>query len=345
MRCREARRTLVAYLDGEVMPSERTLLESHLAGCPRCEQELATLGGGRRRVTESLRSVAAQASPSPRALARLQAALDNDRPIHDQRLGEQRMRLRWKIAYGTIAAVVLAAAIIAGVPSTRAAAGDFFAAVFHIEMKPLELGYLPDGFELGPVFQTGSVEIASPAAEDSGAAASWQSAEQKQQSLYQNGDQFLLVTTEKGSQQPLPDGEPAEVNGLNAVLQTGLSGTVDPAPALPAGAASGSSGGVASVTVSGAAPQGEGPSFEVGAGAGTVIMGSGVVIGGTANAADSGPVIAPAGDQPPVMPVALTYQNAIKLTWIVDGTRVEVLTNLPFEELLKVAEGLKLGDE
>jgi hypothetical protein len=255
------------------------------------------------------------------------------------------MRLRWKIVYGTIGAVVLAAAIIAGVPSTRAAAGDFFAAVFHIEIKPLELGYLPDGFELGPVFQTGSVEIASPATEGGGAAASLQPAEQKQQSLYQNGDQFLLVTTDKGSQEPLPDGEPAEVNGLNAVLQTGLSGTVDPAPALPNDAVSGSSGGVASVTVSGAAPQGEGPSFEVGAGAGTVITGSGVVIGGTANAADSGPVTAPAGDQLPVVPIAFTYQNAIKLTWIVDGTRVEVLSNLPLEELLKVAEGLKLGDE
>ena len=45
------------------------------------------------------------------------------------------------------------------------------------------------------------------------------------------------------------------------------------------------------------------------------------------------------------MPAAFTYQNAIKLTWIVDGTRVEVLSNLPLEELLKVAEGLKLGDE
>jgi hypothetical protein len=255
------------------------------------------------------------------------------------------MRLRWKIVYGTIGAVVLAAAIIAGVPSTRAAAGDFFAAVFHIDIKPLELGYLPEGFEPGPVFQTGSVELASPAAENGGAAAPLQSAEQKQQSLYRNGDQFLLVTTEKGSQQPLPAGEQAEVNGLKAVLQIGLSGTVDPAPEPPNDAVTGSAGGVASSTASGVAPQGEGPSFEVGTGAGAVITGSGVATAGAAGAADSGQAIAPAGDQPPVMPVAFTYQNAIKLTWIVDGTRVEVLSNLPLEELLKVAEGLKLGDE
>ena len=90
------------------------------------------------------------------------------------------------------------------------------------------------------------------------------------------------------------------------------------------------------------APQGEGPSFEVGTGAGAVITGSGVA---TAGAAGSGQAIAPAGDQPPVMPVAFTYQNAIKLTWIVNGTRVELLSNLPLEELLEVAEGLKLGDE
>jgi hypothetical protein len=255
------------------------------------------------------------------------------------------MRLRWKIVYGTIAAVVLAVAIIAGVPSTRAAAGDFFAAVFHIDIKPLELGYLPEGFEPGPVFQTGSVEMAAPGTDGSGTAASPQIAEQREQSLYQNGDQFLLVTTEKGSQQALPAGEPAEVNGLKAVLQTGLSGTVDPTAAPPSDAVTGSAGGVASSTASGAAQQGEGPSLQVGTGAGAVIQGSGVVIGEAAGAADPGPVTAPAGDQPPAMPVAFTYQNAIKLTWIVNGTRVEVLSNLPLEELLKVAEGLKLGDD
>ena len=254
------------------------------------------------------------------------------------------MRLRWKIAFGTIGAVVLAAAIIAGVPSTRAAAGDFLAAVFHIEMKPLELGYLPEGFALGPVIQTGSVEIASPAAEDGGAVALPQPAEEKQQSLYQNGDQFLLVTTEKGSREPLPGGEQASVNGLEAVLQTGLSGTVDPFPAPARDAVGASGGGVASATASGAAPLGDGPSFEVGTGAGTVVTGSGMVTGGTAGAGDSGLVTTPAGDELPALPVSFTYQNAIKLTWIVDGTRVEVLSNLPLEELLKVAEGLKLGD-
>ena len=53
------------------------------------------------------------------------------------------MKLRWKITFGSVAAVVLACAVIAGVPSTRAAASGFFAGVFHISQdkyKPLALG-------------------------------------------------------------------------------------------------------------------------------------------------------------------------------------------------------------
>jgi hypothetical protein len=40
----------------------------------------------------------------------------------------------------------------------------------------------------------------------------------------------------------------------------------------------------------------------------------------------------------------VSYDNANSLTWDVDGTRVEVLTNLPVAELLKIAQGLTLGN-
>ena len=37
-------------------------------------------------------------------------------------------------------------------------------------------------------------------------------------------------------------------------------------------------------------------------------------------------------------------QNANVLSWDVGGTRVEILTNLPVEELLRVSEGLYLDE-
>ena len=41
MRCYRARRAFGAYLDGEVDPRRRELLESHLASCEACSVELA----------------------------------------------------------------------------------------------------------------------------------------------------------------------------------------------------------------------------------------------------------------------------------------------------------------
>jgi hypothetical protein len=44
----------------------------------------------------------------------------------------------------------------------------------------------------------------------------------------------------------------------------------------------------------------------------------------------------------PEMPT-ISYVNANALTWDVDGTRVELLTNLPVEELQKIADGMVLS--
>jgi hypothetical protein len=324
MRCKEAKKILVAYLDGEVMPSERTLLEAHLAGCGRCERELATLGAGRRQVGDSLKTMAGQVSPCPDALARLQTALAHDSRVRAERQGERGMKLRWKIAVATVGTLALAAAVVVSVPATRAAAGDFFAGVFHLELKPLELTYLPEGFEPMPAYQTGSVQVVQPDdTAGNGNATAPQVAEEQERSLYQSGDLFVLVTTYKGSQQSLPDGEPATVNGLAAILQTGLSGTVGAPvpPAIPAGAGTAGASiaaGVASLTVSGGTAGPQGPAIE-----------SGTIEGGET--------------RPRVIP-SLDYQNAGKLTWLVDGTRVEVLSNLPLAELLRVAEGLVLDN-
>jgi anti-sigma factor RsiW len=67
MICREVRKVLGAYRDGEVMPSERTPLEAHLAGCRSCERERSAAISSRGMVFRSLRTMAAEASPSRQA--------------------------------------------------------------------------------------------------------------------------------------------------------------------------------------------------------------------------------------------------------------------------------------
>lgn len=85
MKCQEVSELLVAYLDGEVTPSERTLIQAHLAECNFCRKELTALSATQRCVSQSLQVKTAQAAPSPQAWSRLQARL----------AGEARPSLSW----------------------------------------------------------------------------------------------------------------------------------------------------------------------------------------------------------------------------------------------------------
>jgi hypothetical protein len=345
MKCREVKKALVAYQDGEVMPSERTLMEAHLAGCRSCEQELAALNSSRGKVTDSLKSMAGEATPSPQAWNHLQARIEA-KTVEKNARGGRTMKLRWRIAFGTAGAVVLAAAVIAAVPTSRAAAGDFLAEVFHIQQGPTaQLTYVPVAFAAGPVVVTGSASI-GPQGQD---------AKSQEQTVYQNGSQFLLVKTGNDTGEPLPKGQAADVNGQAAVLATGLSGSLAEQLALtaPEGAqavtASGSaqlapaSGGgqlvpIGSGGVNVSPASGENPATIVVGGDGSVVSESGVSVSGDAPA---GPATVIQGT-PPDLPT-MTYKDASSLTWVVNGTRVEVLSNLPLAELQKIADGLVLA--
>ena len=260
------------------------------------------------------------------------------------------MKLRWRIALGTAGAVVLAVAVIAAVPTSRAAAGDFFAEVLHIQSGPAaELGYLPMGFKPEAIASAGSGSIG----------AQGEDLQSQEQTLYQSGDQFVLVKTSNDKGEPLPQGTTTQVNGLAAVLSTGLSGsaTITP-PELDATPVPGSAA---------SATPGSGPVSIVGSDGVTVVGGSAVITGGSGVvsgsssavappsggatgegtitvSADSagGPVTVVAGEAPSLPAVA--YKNGNKLTWIVNGTRIEILSNLSVDELMKIAEGLVLSN-
>lgn len=75
MNCDQVQSLLVAYLDGEVTPSERVLIRAHLPGCTVCQQELDLLSTARSQVRSALQHRASQAVPSREAWSRLEARL------------------------------------------------------------------------------------------------------------------------------------------------------------------------------------------------------------------------------------------------------------------------------
>lgn len=64
--CEEFSEALSAYLDGELSAEERSRLEAHLEGCPRCQEELKSL-----RAVSSLVTSLPEVTPSPALLAAL----------------------------------------------------------------------------------------------------------------------------------------------------------------------------------------------------------------------------------------------------------------------------------
>src|SRR6266508_3807332 len=75
MNCEQVQSLLVAYLDGEVTPSERTLIQTHLSNCTVCQQELTLLFTARSRVRSMLQRRAVHAAPTGEAWSRLEAKL------------------------------------------------------------------------------------------------------------------------------------------------------------------------------------------------------------------------------------------------------------------------------
>ena len=75
MNCEQVQSLLVAYVDGEVTPSERTLIQAHLSTCTVCQQELTLLSTARSRVCSMLQRRAVHAIPSADAWNRLETML------------------------------------------------------------------------------------------------------------------------------------------------------------------------------------------------------------------------------------------------------------------------------
>ena len=299
MNCREVQERLVAYLDGEVAPSERELIQAHLAGCDACRRELAALSATRSRVSRFLQMKAAQAAPSPQAWSRLQARLSKKAPrkLWPQRLvpsvwhkmatkgGE--ILMKHKFALATIATLVLAVCVVAFVPAVQAQVGELLWQWFRIKLPggrfevaisgpvgftPLQPTYLPDG----------TIYALSGAKGERGVL----------RQAY-GGEGWFVEIIQSGAlpDKPLPAGREVSINGERGVLVTGLEGKFEFAP----------------------------PIRHV--------------------------IVKTKGTPPPEAPARLhfptyTYDDGKWLVWYVGDVRLEMLSNLPVEEMLKVAESM-----
>lgn len=75
MNCQEVQNALVVYLDGEITPAERVLIQEHLSRCEDCQRQLSALAITRNTVKQALHNQAAHATPPPYAWSQLQARL------------------------------------------------------------------------------------------------------------------------------------------------------------------------------------------------------------------------------------------------------------------------------
>ena len=289
MRCHDVGSLLVAYLDGEVTPSQRTLIQAHLAGCGACQEKQAVLSALQSRISRSLHIMAAQAEPSLQAwnclearLARgmlpsplrrvarirgLVARVGRMKRVFEGGLTMKSLTMKKGLAFAILAPVVIAlGAVVLGTP-VRAQVGDTVKGWLSIESKggtvrvsgsdleftPLSPAYLPAGFD--GVKGTGMRVDPDPELE----------------LTYADGQQFVVITQSEATDAPLPDGREVAVNGQPAVLVDGLEGAV--------------------------------------------------------------PIPGPED-------TSTAYTDGIRLTWYGGDLKVEVLSNLPEAEVLRIAESL-----
>ncbi len=333
MKCSEASKWLVAYLDHELTPAEQASIQAHLERCETCQWELATLAALRGRVSQFLRSRAAQAAPSPQAWNRLQARLARQarpslsrfpasllRPVQDVSGFRQTLAggatMKRGLAFTALVAVLVALAAVAFVPSVRAQVAELLPLRWFrfggpggggevsiggvVEFTPLRPAYLPEGFQAMAIGL--NPEVAS--------LNYWNSAT----------NQILMIDQQLTSTKSLPPGTRVTVNGEPAVLITGLEGKVSFVSLPPTPAAS-----MAGPTEPGHPVPGV-----------VAVMGSTTITttpDGSEESLPREPVAVSSSE-------TVSYTDGRQLIWYVGDIRVSILSNLPLEEMLKVAESM-----
>jgi hypothetical protein len=216
MNCRDIERDLLAYLHSEVTPSQKVLIQDHLAGCPACETELERLSNLEKRVVNVLAEQAAQAVLPADAWTRLRKGLPQPRQRSKKLLGVFSMKRG--LAFVLVSLFLFVSTLFV-VPSVRAQVEKILMTYFHFELPnrqggigfgsdhwsytPYSTGYLPDGFRVKGTVSGGH--------EGPGYSSL--------SSVFSSDDHFIKLTQTGGeSVVGLPEGEGTVVQGQPAVL-------------------------------------------------------------------------------------------------------------------------------
>lgn len=359
MKCKDVRRLLIAYLDGELEPTEQEAIRDHLAECASCREELAALATTRAQVSTGLQAAADEAAPSPHTWDRLQARLVQEAPpkAWHKRLVPSVQRpkiikrgsdlwMRRRVAFTVGLALLIAVSVVAFVPPIRAQVGGALATWFHFGWKggeveiagsspdftPIKPSYLPEGLDQ----QGGVTELSGKFL----------------LSFFGQDNQFLVLTESKALDRRLPAGREVTVNGRKVVLLTSQSGVVEGvippwererlprAPSIDKEEIQ-----LPPACLEALAPQAgmEPAPKELPPECEEILeeLGGGVIVEEDADGvlhAYKMKAIPVRVDKP-----EMEYENATKLIWYIENIKIELLSNLPEEEILKVASSMGSG--
>ncbi len=169
MKCRDVRKQITAYLDEEVSPSEKKLIQAHLADCQDCQRELEALGVIRENMRQHLRARAATVAASPQAWSLLQDSLpakDQNQAVLKRMVSAFSIR-KWspagRMTVQRIAiALLILTALVVFVPPVRAQVETWISTWFSFTnpdgksggaiggftaFNPYHATYLPEGFQ------------------------------------------------------------------------------------------------------------------------------------------------------------------------------------------------------
>ena len=269
MDCREVRRLLLDYLEGELGASEAEMVRAHLEVCPVCRREADALWVAREKLVRGLKALGEGATPPAGAWERLRRRLEREPAGVPSR--SSRLRSLKGAAVAVFISLLLAIVTVAAVPSFRARVGEALRVWFRLERREFAIeifGTRPEFTPLQPAYLPPGL---------SGAGGTMST------------PKGLLVFF----------GDP---NGKWLLVEEGAV----TAPAEPV----------------------EGRRVRLGDKEVTILV-------------TSGSTTIPVFDRRPVELRRLTYENATMLVCEVGDVRVKLLSNLPEEELLKVAASLR----
>lgn len=108
MKCEAIKKLLVAYLDGEVTPAKRSLIELHLSTCQGCREELEILKKVQVELRQALSMEVDEVSPPPELWEKLQQRLENTTPLSFwEKYGGWLNRPLWRVVVPIVLVVMV----------------------------------------------------------------------------------------------------------------------------------------------------------------------------------------------------------------------------------------------